>query len=51
MDSAKEKRLPYQFDLLFDVKTAKQLRAEYRSLKERVELIEKLCQEHGISLD
>lgn len=51
MDDAKEKRLPYPFDLLFDVKTEKQLRAEYRSLKERVELMEKTCREHGISLD
>lgn len=43
-------KLPYDFDLHFDIKTLQQLKREYVWAKEKVALIETLCEEYDIPL-
>jgi hypothetical protein len=42
--------LPSDFDLHFDIKTKKQLIQEYRWLKDKIKLMEKLCKHYKIDL-
>jgi len=43
--------LPYSFDLLYDIKTLRQLRIEYNAARAKVNSIEAMSREFGISLE
>jgi len=46
-----EHKLPYVFDLLFDIKTTTQLRNEYLQAKQLIRDIEEVCKDTNIELD
>jgi len=49
-DKLTDEALPYDFDLLYDIKTKTQLAAEYLRLKAELWEIEDTCYEHGVDI-
>ena len=46
-----KQELPYDFDLLWDIKTKVQLVTEYLHAKSKVKDIEEVCQSHNLDIN